>query len=386
MTAQLVFWIAIGTLFYTYAGYHLLLKLIASFIPRTGALDFASCPGEWVTVSIVVAAHNEERVIERRIENLLHLDYPRAKLDLIVASDGSSDRTNEIASRYLGRGVTLLALDRVGKGPAQDIAVARAKGDIVIFSDADTEFAPDFADVVAGHFRHDARAGALAANLKWKIASASNPPSRLRELSWKLETDLRETESRLGLLAGVSGAALAFRKELWKPMRLAINDSDSLTPLDVILQGYRVIFARDAIAYEVPFTTAKSDFKAKVRGVSKSMVMIPRRWRPRDWARHPLIAWRTFSHHILRWTAPFAMLTAVLASLFLLRTSIAYQAIGLAEAALALLAVAGYAAARMQRPLAVASMLSSFVVVNAGFALGFLKAVAGAAQGLFESE
>ncbi|HEV2381485.1 MAG TPA: glycosyltransferase [Terriglobia bacterium] len=386
MTAQLVFWIAIGTLFYTYAGYHLLLKLIASFIPRTYALDFASFPGEWVTVSIVVAAHNEERVIERRIENLLHLDYPHAKLDLIVASDGSSDRTNEIASSYAGRGVTLLALDRVGKGPAQDIAVARAKGDIVIFSDADTEFAADFANVVAGHFRHDARAGALAANLKWKIASTSNPPSRLRELSWKLETDLRETESRLGLLAGVSGAALAFRKELWKPMRLAINDSDSLTPLDVILQGYRVIFARDAIAYEVPFTTAKSDFRAKVRGVSKSMVMIPRRWRPRDWARHPLIAWRTFSHHILRWTAPFAMLTAVLASLFLLRTSIAYQAIVLAEMALALLAVAGYAAARMQKPLAVASMLSSFVVVNAGFALGFLKAVAGAAQGLFESE
>jgi hypothetical protein len=80
------------------------------------------------------------------------------------------------------------------------------------------------------------------------------------------------------------------------------------------------------------------------------------------------------------------MLSAVLASLFLLRTSIAYQAIGLAEAALALLAVAGYAAARMQKPLAVASVLSSFVVVNAGFALGFLKAVAGAAQGLFESE
>ncbi|HEV2175941.1 MAG TPA: glycosyltransferase [Terriglobia bacterium] len=386
MTAQLVFWISVATLFYTYAGYHLLLKLVALFAPAEDLAVPAAEPGAPVTVSIVVAVHNEERVIGRRVENLLRLDYPRQQLDLIVASDGSTDRTNEIAGRYGAQGVRLLALGRVGKGPAQDLAVAQGEGEIVIFTDADTEFRPDFVRVVAAYFRCHPRVGALAANLRWKIESASNPPSRLRELSWKLETDLRETESRLGLLASASGAALAFRKALWKPMRLAINDSDSITPLDVILQGYSVIFAPDAAAYEVPFTSATSDFRAKVRGVSKSMVMIPQRWRPRDWARHPLIAWRTFSHHILRWAAPYAMLATALSSFLLAGNSAFYRTIVALELGIIFLATAGYVTARMKRPLPIASMLASFAVINAGFALGFLKGVVGAAQGRWETE
>lgn len=375
----------VAILFYTYAGYHLLLRLVALIAPRRNARD-PGAPTAWPPVTIVIAVHNEEMVIARRLENLLHLDYPREKLEIVVASDGSTDRTNEIARGYSGQGISLLALDRIGKGPAQDTAVASANSEIVIFTDADTEFQTDFVRVVVGHFLREPWVGALAANLKWKIDSASNPPSRLRELSWKLETDLRATESRLGLLASASGAAMAFRRALWRPMRRAINDSDSLTPLDVILEGYRVVFAQGAVAYEKPFTSSRSDFRAKARGVSKSVVMIPRRWRTRDWARHPLIAWRTISHHFLRWLAPYVMVAAVLSSLFLFREGAVYQMILLAEAVFTLLAVAGYVAARLQRPLAMASMLSSFVAINAGFALGFLKGVMGAAQGQFETE
>jgi cellulose synthase/poly-beta-1,6-N-acetylglucosamine synthase-like glycosyltransferase len=385
VTAELVFWTMVAILFYTYAGYHLILRLVARFAARVSARD-PGVPTASLPVTIVIAVHNEERVIARRLENLLHLDYPRETLEIIVASDGSTDRTNEIARGYSGQGISVLELDRLGKGPAQDAAVASAKGEIVILTDADTEFQADFVRVVTNYFSRDPSVGALAANLKWKVDSASNPPSRLRVLSWRLETDLRETESRLGLLASASGAAMAFRRALWQPMRHAINDSDSLTPLDVIRKGYRVDFARDAVAYERPFTSHRSDFRAKVRGVSKSVVMIPWRWQAQDWARHPLIAWRTISHHLLRWLAPYAMLAAVLSSLFLLKKGAVYQAIGLADAGLMLLALAGYLAARAQKPLAVASMLASFVVINAGFALGFLKGVVGAPQGHFEPE
>lgn len=182
MTAQLVFWIAVGLLVYTYAGYHFLLRVVALFMPSDDSLN-SSGPADCIPVSIIVAVHNEETVIERRIENLLRLDYPREKLDIIIASDGCSDRTNEIAQRYAAQGVKLLALDRVGKGPAQDFAVLESKGKILILTDADSEFEPDFVRATVSHFLRDARVGALAANVEWTILSKFNPPSRLRELS-----------------------------------------------------------------------------------------------------------------------------------------------------------------------------------------------------------
>ncbi len=384
MPAKVVFWVSAGVIFYAYLGYPLLLKLLALLVPRPKDANSALTLAAGVPVSVIVTAHNEARVIQKRIENLLELDYPRDELEIILASDGSTDSTVQITERYQGQGATVLDLPRMGKGPAQNEAVACARGEIVVLTDADTEFDPGFVRAVVSHFLRDRRTGCVAGNLKWKANSAV--PSKFREVSWNLELDLREAESRLGILAGASGAAMAMRKELWRPMTDALDDSDSVAPLDVILQGRRVALATDAIAYDRPFSSSRSDFKSKIRGVSKSMIMIPRRWGFPNVIRHPVISWVLLSHYLARWIGPYFMFAVVISSCLLFRDGATYKAIAAIEGLLGFLVLAGYIADRLNKTLPIASHLFSFANVNAGFAIGILKGALGAARGPFETE
>jgi len=140
------------------------------------------------------------------------------------------------------------------------------------------------------------------------------------------------------------------------------------------------------VAHEVPFSTAKSSFRAKVRGVSKTVIMISRRWGIRNLFAHPLYSWRMLSHHFLRWLAPYFLLASFLSSLWLLKEGGLYRGILVAEVLAGLLILTGYFASRFNRHVAIASHLFSFAIVNAGFALGVLKGLAGAARGEYETE
>lgn len=380
----IVFWFSLTLIAYTFIGYHLFLRIVAFALP--GRVGKPSLPPALraLRISVVVPCYNEEGVIRQRIENLLALDYPREKLEIIIASDGSTDGTSAVAREYDRYGVVVLDLARGGRALAHNAAVAKAQGDIVIFTDADTQFDPGFARAVVDHFLRDERIGCVAACLRWKVNHA--PLSRFTGLYWKLEQDIRELESRIGILANAPGPAMAIRRILWKPMTDSLDDCDSISPLDAILEGYRVVFAEDAVAYEVPFSTAKSSFRAKVRGVSKSVIMITRRWGLRNVIRHPLYSWRMLSHHFLRWLAPYFVLASFISSLFLLRQGTIYQVIFVAEMLMGLMILAGYLASRFNRHVLVASHLFSFTIVNAGFALGVLKGLARTARGEYEPE
>jgi glycosyltransferase involved in cell wall biosynthesis len=381
---KLVFWVSLGLLFYTYIGYHLLLRLAAMFLTKRKKNSISQTTNETWSVSVIIACYNEEKAVGQRIENLLALDYPSDLLEILIASDGSTDRTAECAGAYVTRGVQVLRLPRGGRAAAHNACVARSRGQLLVFTDADTKFQSNFLRVVTQYFSEDEKTGCVVGNLEWENPGATGE-SRFRGLSWRFEVDLKETETRLGILASACGAAMAVRKDLWKPMADEIDDVDSVTPLDVIHQGYRVVFAPGALAHETPFFTARGLFRSKVRGVSKSIIMIPRRWKPTEWLGSPLILFRTISHHVLRWVAPYFMLTLVVASLYLWNDGELYRGMVMAEAGVVLLTVIGYVASRLHRQVAVASMVSSFVVVNAGFALGLLKALVGAARGPYET-
>lgn len=384
MAAKLIFWIATGAVVYAYAGYQLMIWLLAALVGERDSHQERGGDDCGMTVSVIAAVYNEETVIQKRIENLLVLDYPRDKLEIIVASDGSDDRTVELAGEYRRQGVQVLNLKRGGKGPAQNQAVTGARGEILIFTDADTEFEPAFAREVVRCFSRNPRAGCVAGSLGWRVGSA--PFSRFTGLYWKMEERLREMESAIGILAGASGAAMAVRKELWRPMADQLDDCDSVTPIDVVLQGRKVVFAKGARAYEIPFSSIKSSFRAKVRGVSKSIVMIPRRWGFANLFRHPAYTWRMCSHHFLRWMAPFFMLASFASSAFLFREGAFYQLVFWAQVCVLMLTLAGWLANQADKNVPVASQLFSLAVVNAGFAFGFLKGVTGMAQGLWNTE
>jgi len=381
---KVLFWVSVALIFYTYAGYHALLKLISRVIGPRRPRSSSWRGGEDPAVSVVVAAYNEERVIEQRIGNLLGLDYPRDKVEIVIASDGSTDRTAELASRFGGEQVRVLELKRRGRAVAHNEGVAAARGEIIVFTDADVIMDPSFIRAVVDRFQGDERVGCVVGKLRWR--SDGTPTGAFRAFYWKWETDLKETEGRLGILASGCGPAMAARKALWKPMSDPVDDCDSVTPLDVILQGHRVVFAEEAIAYDVPFGSARGDFKSKVRGVSKTVEMIPRRWGLRGVATHPLITWQLVSHHFLRWLCPFFLAGAMASSWFLAGEGGFYGAVVILEGLAALLLALGYAGERVKRHIKVASGFYSLAVVNAGFAVGVLKGVIGAAQGPYETE
>ncbi len=382
--AEFFFWACVVIIFYVYVGYHAMLKLVSALFTERKERPSAEASENPRSVSTIVTCYNEEKAIQQRIENLLDLDYPAENHETIIVSDGSTDRTVEIAREYEKRGVKVIALERVGRAPAHNRAVAEAHGEILLFTDADTLFERNFLRQVLRYFDSDERTGCVVGNLVWEKRAAG--PSKFREMSWRIETDLKDLESRLGILASGCGPAMALRKSLWSPMTDSIDDIDSVTPLDVVLKGYRVVFANDAVAYDVPYASAKSDFQSKIRGVSKSIIMIPRRWSLRDWVSHPLIAWRTLSHHILRWIAPFCMLGIVIATALLWRKNFFYRTALFVELGLGFLVLVGYAAEVTRKRIPVASLLFSFAAINAGFALGVLKGLAGAARGPYETE
>lgn len=387
MTALLVFWISAAVLAYTYAGYHLLLHVAARCMPSRRSTRHAPAAGDdrdAPTVAVIVAVYNEERVIQRRLDNLLALDYPRERLRVVVASDGSTDRTIEIVQRYGSDGVVALALPRRGKALAHNDAVAGERADIIVFTDADSEFDPKFLRAVVARFREDERVGCVVGNLAWRGNDTAT--GTLRMWYWALETDLRRVESELGILAGSTGAGMAVRRDLWRPMGGPLDDSDSLTPLDVILQGRRVVFAADAIVQDVPFSSARSEFRAKVRGVSKSVTMILRRWGVRESLRYPVITWRLLSHHFLRWLGPFVAVAFVLSTTALLPRGGVYVATAWLEALLLALGLLGYAGERCGRHIPIASVVYNFLAINVGMAIGFLAAMFRAAKGPWETE
>ncbi len=197
---ELVFWVAAGLLVYTHVGYPLLLALLARR-ERT-----PPAPAELPSVSLVIAAHDEEDVIERRVRNVFELDYPRDRLELIVSSDGSTDATVERA-RAAGADL-VLDLPRGGKVRAQDAAVERAGGDIVAFSDANAYWSPDALRTLVARFA-DPDVGYVCGQLRFVDAAGTN----MEGLYWRYELWIRSLESRLAGVTGGNGAIYAVRRQ-----------------------------------------------------------------------------------------------------------------------------------------------------------------------------
>ncbi|MBI2820297.1 MAG: glycosyltransferase [Acidobacteria bacterium] len=384
LTPQYLLWVSVAVVFYTYIGYHAIILLMAKLASSERDRKTASPPQEILSVSVIVAAYNEEAVIRQRIENLLELDYPSGRLEIVIASDGSTDSTVEIAAGYTSQGVLVMDLSRRGRALIHNEAVLRARGEVIVFTDADALFERSFIRAVVRRFQEDPSVGCVVGNLRWRTSGTA--ASWFRSFTWMFEISLKESESRLGLLASASGPAMAVRRNLWKPMSDPVDDCDSITPLDVILQGCRVIFASDAVAYDSPFATAASDFRSKVRGVSKSVVMIPRRWGFWNLFRHSLISWALLSHFFLRWISPYFMITAFVLPFTLREQGGIYGAIFLVEIAILVLVGVGFIGECKKRRFSLASPLYNFVVINAGFAIGVLKGAFGLARGPYETE
>jgi glycosyltransferase involved in cell wall biosynthesis len=311
-----LFWLAVGLLVYVYAGYPVVAAVRARLRPRPVAraverrshpatIPFPDRRAEAVvpTVSIVVVAYNEASSIEARLDNLLALDYPAGRLEIIVGSDGSTDDTAERARCYQPRGVRVQTFNRrSGKPAVLNALVPHASGDIVLFADARQRFEPSTLRAIVANF-NDPAVGAVSGELMLEAAEGTAPAGHGAALYWRYEKLIRLAESRADSTVGATGAIYAIRRSLFVPIPDDTLLDDVLIPLRIVQQGYRVIFEPAAHAFDRTSATARQEFARKARTIAGTFQLFSReRWlldprRNRLW-------FATMSHKGLRLLLP----------------------------------------------------------------------------------
>jgi cellulose synthase/poly-beta-1,6-N-acetylglucosamine synthase-like glycosyltransferase len=351
----IVFWVCVGLLVYAHAGYALLLAAIARL--RRAPAPSPVAAAELPTVSVVVPAYAEQDVIGPRVANLLALDYPRERLEVIVACDGSPDSTPKRA-REAGADV-VLELARGGKIRAQDAGVECAHGEIVAFSDANVTWAPDALRNLIAPFA-DPRVGYVCGDVRLVAQSGDNQEG----LYWRYEMALRALESRVRSVTGGNGAIYATRREAYVIVD-PIMGHDLSFPFTLVKRGWRAVYAPDARASEKMVPTLEGEFARKRRMMGHTWPIVVRGGMLSPRGYDPLYALMIVSHRILRYLSPFLHLIVLGTNIALLGHGWVYT-VTLAVQVAVLLAAA-LAGAIPARPLLVARY---YVLTTASLAAG----------------
>ena len=333
---RLLFWTAAAALVHTYLLMPALILLRGWLHPRPyGAAEIAP------SVSLIIAAHNEEAVIGAKLENLLALDYPRERLEIVIASDGSDDGTDGIVRSHEGRGVRLLPLPREGKAAALNAAVAASSGEILVFSDANSIYAPGAVRALVRPFA-DPQVGGVAGDQRYLRDPAAAGTAEGERRYWDLDRRLKLAESRAGNAVSATGAIYAIRRELFREVPSGVTD-DFVTSTAVIAGGRRLVFAQDAVAYEPVAASRGAEYGRKVRVMTRGLTGVVRRRELLDPRRHGFYAVQLLWHKALRRLMVYPLLVLAITSPLLWRRGRLYRAATLGQAAFYGLGVAGIA-------------------------------------------
>jgi glycosyltransferase involved in cell wall biosynthesis len=329
--AEVTFWLSVALIVYAYAGYPFALFALSRFRDRR-VVKRALTP----RVSFIIAAHNEEQRIRDKIVNTLAQDYPSELLEIIVASDCSTDRTDEIVGEFAERVRLVRAPERRGKEAAQQLAVLAAGGDILIFSDSATALAPQGVSSIVENFS-DPSVGCVSS-----IDLCIDERGRVSgEGAYvRYEMFIRKLETRVGTLVGLSGSFFAARRivcQRWSVDR----QSDFNTLLNSIEVGLRGVLDPDSVGYYRTISNPSREFGRKVRTVVRGIAVLAPNLRYLNPFRFGLFAWELASHKICRWLVPFAMLGALVTNLLLASRSPFYQVTLFLQAGFYLAALVG---------------------------------------------
>ena len=328
---EILFWFSLAALVWTHAAYPACAALLARIAPRqVRKADIEPA------VTVILAAYNEETVIVRRIENLLELDYPAAKLEIVVSSDASSDRTEEIALQYPG--VKVISNPRGGKVAAQDRAVRQTVGEIVAFSDANATWSPDALRKLVRAFA-DPAVAYVCGRLRILRADGSNKEG----VYWRYEMGVRGAESRLGSVTGGNGSIYAVRREDYVEVDPRFGHDLSL-PYLMVQRGRRAVYEPEAHAWEKPTPSNESEYRRKVRMFEHCWLIVLRGKMLRRLG--PLYALEIVSHRLLRYGSGILHVVLLGTSLALVTHGLAYDVVLAGQLVLFLAALVGVGIAR----------------------------------------
>ncbi|WP_160154378.1 glycosyltransferase family 2 protein [Microbulbifer sp. ALW1] len=313
--ALIVFFGSIFLLFYVFIGFPLLISILSRFFGRRLAYDVSS---DFQRVAILIPAHNEQEVIEKKINNHLNLKYPEERFSIWVISDSSTDRTSEIASEYAKRypgKVNLIEInDFLGKTNAINKSVSKIDADILVFSDANVYLEENALKHINGTF-FDQKVGCVAGQLTY-INQDEEGAAESNGLYWRYEEAIKKAESLTGSMMGADGSIFAIRKKLFRILPNYVLD-DFCTSMGVIAQGYSLKFNENVKAFEKGAERKSEEFSRKVR-ISNRSYNSYRYMRAEMYSQFSFVdLWKLFSHKVLRWYSIFFMITAFVSNIYL---------------------------------------------------------------------
>jgi cellulose synthase/poly-beta-1,6-N-acetylglucosamine synthase-like glycosyltransferase len=358
MALRILFWSSLALLVWTHVCYPLVMGLLTS-VRRRGVRKSDITP----SVAVIVVAHDEEGVIGRRIENLLTLDYPPELLTVVVASDGSDDRTDEIVQALSRRDsrVRLLSRPREGKVAAQDAAVAGVAADVVAFSDANATWAPDALRVLVRNLA-DPAVGYVCGQLRLEDAAGTNREG----LYWRYELWLRERESLAGSITAGNGAIYALRRSDYVATEPEFAHDIGM-PYLMAQRGLRAVYEPEAFAFERPSKDSEDEYRRKTRMFARSWRHVLRGWMFRRVS--PLYFFQLVSHRALRYASGALHLLLLGASAALIREGLFYEVAFSAQVAWLVLALAG----RLRLPVPGAALAYYYFLVTLATLVGLVR-------------
>lgn len=325
LTMIILFWVSVGTIIYAYVGFTALVVVVGWLLNRK-VKKAPITP----SVTLLIAAYNEEKNISEKVKNSLALNYPKDKLEIMVASDGSSDRTHEIVSQYEDQGVKLLRFERRGKIFALNDSIAQATGEIIVFSDANTFYDEDSLLKLVENFADPAVGGVCGNQCHFKNKTRDNA-GQGESLYWNYDKALKQFQNQTGSIVSADGAIYAIRKDLYEmPPSTAVTDDFAIST-GVIEKGHRLVFENDALAYENTMPGAEEEFRRKVRIMNRGLRGVIMRKKLLNPFRYGFYSVTLFSHKVLRRLVPFFLIFLYIASLFLVNTHIFYTTAAIAQ-------------------------------------------------------
>lgn len=366
IAAEILFSISVAALLYTYLGYPLLVWLVSCLRPR--AVQRAEI---LPTVSVIITAYNEERDLAAKLENTLALDYPRELLEITVASDCSTDRTDEIAREFSTRGVKLVRQpQRLGKTAAQNAAVKEATGEIIVFSDATSHYQANVLRAIVPNFA-DASVGCVAGCLIY-VDSSDSQVGRGAQSYWNYESFLRQHESRACSLIGAPGCLYAVRKSAYVPLYHEAC-SDFIIATKMVEQGLRAVYEPQAVCTEETNRRTRDEFRMRVRVIAQTLTDL---WRHRAMMnpfRSGFYAVELVSHKAMRYAVPLFLFALLISSAALALESRIYLVVAILQVAFYSSAIAGWLLERGGVRHRLLSLPHYFVLANLASVVAFHK-------------
>ena len=374
MIIEVFFWLSCALIVYTYVGYPLLITLISLIMNnKVKASDIEP------SVSILITAYNEEKDIEKKLRNTFDLDYPKDKLEIVVASDGSTDATDDIVRNYErnDRGIRVVlhrVEGRLGKTATQNSAVRICRGDIIVFSDAASMYDPHAIKALVRNYA-DPSVGAVSGMYRY-INKTKGSVGFATILFWHFENFIKSRQTRIKTTTGCCGCIYSVRKKLYTELPPNII-SDLVEPLTILKKGYRISFEPLALAYEETTEKPKEEFKMRIRVIVRGMNGLLYMRSLLNPFRYPFVSFQLFSHKILRWLVPVFCIIIFLSNIPLSIGNKFYQFTFMSQVTFYLLAILGFLLEKKGIRKKVFYLPMYFTIVNAASLVSMLKVFKG---------